>query len=259
VSLRLPEEESPGAGLQAVLLSLAREAQCDLEGVRESSEERIHNLRRGMKKYRSLLRLAGGVLKKGAHAAIQERVRILKEGLAGSRDGAVIFQTARDVLGEEAAERLGLSCRHAGGSTSAPEKMMAAATELVARTEALDLQKLDQKRLEKRWRRSLDKMRAAARTAEKSGNADDFHAWRKRTKDLWYQSEALAEFKKRIAKTCEPTERLSDALGSEHDLTLVLESVEQLLPEDREQLEARREQLRVESLEIAKPLLKSKK
>jgi len=248
MSLRLPAEQKPGAALRAVLLSLARQAKRDLDRLSDFPEARIHSLRTGMKKYRSLLRLARGGVKKRLRAALLERVRVLKDGLAGSRDDAVIFKTVQRVLGEETAHRLGLKCPHAESRTHAPKELLAAAIELDALTEALDLTLLDGKKLAANRARTIRKGKEARRSAKKSGDAHDFHDWRKRIKDLWYQSEALSSRSKKSAAQVKSAKKLSDTLGLEHDLTLVLESVKHLLGEDRSKLTARRQELRASAL-----------
>ncbi|MGH8048520.1 MAG: CHAD domain-containing protein [Chthoniobacterales bacterium] len=244
MSLRLPAGKKPGAALRAVLLLLARQARRDLERLADAPEAHIHSLRTGMKKYRSLLRLARGDAKRKLRAALMERVRVLKDGMAGSRDDAVIFKTVRRVLGEEAAERLGLKCPHAEGKTRAPKALLLAAFELGVLTDSLDLDAMNTAKLTRRWEDTIRRRDKARRSAKSSGDAHDFHMWRKRVKDLWYQSDALSSRLKKTAAAVKPAKKLSDELGLEHDLTLVLESVKNLTDADRAALDAKRGQLR---------------
>jgi CHAD domain-containing protein len=248
VSLRLSVKQKPGAALRSVLLSLARQAGRDIDEIAKAPEAHIHSLRTGMKKYRSLLRLARGNVEKSLRAAILERVRILKDGLAGSRDDAVIFKTVQRVLGEADAQRLGLKCPHAGKKTRAPKTLQVAAIELDVLTEAVDPGSMSERKLMERWKRTIARRDRAKRKAAKSGDAHDFHMWRKRVKDLWYQSEALASRSKKAAAEVKPAKRLSDDLGLEHDLTLVLESVMNLTDADRAALTAKRAELRTAAL-----------
>lgn len=244
MSLRLSAKMPPGAGLRTVLLALARQARRDVERVADGPEKRIHRLRTGMKKYRSLLRLARKDPGRRMRRALVERVRGLKDGLAGSRDEAVIYETVRRVLGPESVDRLGLQCPHEAAGTCAPEAMRLAAVELAALTESLDLADLDAEKLKRRWERSARRMRAAAQDAARTADAHDFHDWRKRVKDLWYQSAALAGLDRRIAAARRSAGRLSELLGAEHDLTLVLDTVRGLRPSERRALRAERERLR---------------
>lgn len=234
----------PGDGLRAVLLSLARQARRDVERIADGPEKRIHRLRTGMKKYRSLLRLvrngSGGRLRR----ALLERVRGLKDGLAGSRDETAIFETVRRVLGPESTERLGLHCPQVAAETCAPEAMRLAAVELTALTESLEMDGLDAETLKHRWERTAHRMRVAAKAAARTADAQDFHSWRMRAKDLWYQSAALGRLDTTIAAARRPAAKLSALLGAEHDLTLVLDAVRGLRPAERKVLRAERERLR---------------
>jgi CHAD domain-containing protein len=137
----------------------------------------------------------------------------------------------------------------------APEPLHLAVAELVALTEALDLSALDESDLKQAWHRTCRRARKAMKAAAKSGGAGDFHAWRKRAKELWYQSEALAKHDDTIAEACKPAEKLSDLLGDEHDLTITLEAVDGLSRGDRARLRAAREETRESALQHGKSLL----
>lgn len=251
MNLRLPAKLEPGAGLRAVLLSLARQAQRDVEKVADGPERRIHSLRTGMKKYRSLLRLTQGVLKKLVRKALCERIRTLKDGLAGSRDDLVIFEAVRRVLGREGVLRLGLKTPHGKCKAAAPEALVLAAHELVVLTETLDMEALDGESLKRHARRSLRKAQRAMKAAIHSEEAHGFHIWRKHVKNVWYQSSALGGLGKKIEALRSPAQKLSGVLGNEHDLTIVLGTVGNLTPADREALEDARKRLRTSALALA--------
>lgn len=201
-----------------------------------------------MKKFRSLLRLAHGVVGKPCRRALLERVSVLKDGMAGSRDDVVIFKTVRRVLGAGVVERLGLKCPHAGRTTRAPQALVAAAAELCVLTEALEFDGLKASGLRKSWKRTLRKCRDARRAAKRSGAPHDFHTWRKRVKDVWYQGEALAGRWADCAAAVRPAKKLADVLGFEHDLTLALESVPALSDGENSRLRKKREKLRSAAL-----------
>jgi hypothetical protein len=241
MSLRLPAKLPPGAGLRAVLLSLARQAKRDVEHLSEAPEAHIHSLRTGMKKFRSVLRLAGKSVEKQLREALLERVRILKDAMAGSRDDAVVFKMVQR-------ERLGLKCPHMGRETTAPDSLHGAAVELVVLSAALDLDRIDRKMLKRKWEQAIEKSRKAGRRAARSGDAHDFHMWRKRVKDLWYQGTALAGLIRKAKAARKSAQKLSDDLGLEHDLTVVLETVRGLARADRAALHAKRESLRAAAL-----------
>jgi CHAD domain-containing protein len=249
VNTRLPAERKAGEAVRAALRLLAVRAERDLRRIADAPEERIHDLRTAMKRFRSLLGLARDSLPKRVRRAMRERVRVLKDGLAGSRDDAVIVKTVGAVLDASAMERLGLRPRHAGSAAAVPESLFDAAAELKLLTETLDLDGMKAGELMDGWRRTVRACGKARRKARESGDAHDFHRWRKRVKDLWYQSEALARRSRKAANAVKPAKALSDCLGLEHDLTMVLESVKGLTSKDRAALAARRDELRAAALE----------
>jgi CHAD domain-containing protein len=249
VNARLPAERNAGEAVTAVLRALATRAARDLRRIADAPEERIHDLRVAMKQFRSLLGLARDSLPKRVRRAMRERVRVLKDGLAGSRDDAVIVKTVEAVLGGDAVTRLGLRPPHGSAAAAVPEALFDAAAELKLLTETLDLEGMKEGELLDGWRRTVRACGKARRKAKASGDAHDFHRWRKRVKDLWYQSEALARRSRKAAKAVKPAKALSDCLGLEHDLTLVLESMKGLTSKDRAALGARRDELRVAALE----------
>jgi len=255
MKLRLPPGKSAGEGLKHVLLRLARQARRDIEQLADAPAERIHNLRTGMKKYRALLHLATRAMKKPMRQAMRDRAAWVKDALAGARDEHVVHAAIQYVLGEEAVVRLGVHPPHVEPGSHAPEPLHLAIAELVALTEALDLAALDESDLERAWRRTRRRARKTMKAAAKSSSASDFHAWRKRAKELWYQSEALERRDDDIAEVCKPTENLSDLLGDEHDLTITLETVSGLTRGDRARLRAAREEARETALHCGKSLL----
>jgi CHAD domain-containing protein len=255
MKLRLPSEKPAGEGLKHVLLRLARQARRDIERLADDPAGRIHTLRTGMKKYRALLRLAARAMKKPMRQAMRDRAAWIKDALAGARDEHVVHAAVRRVLGEEAVARLGVHPPHMEPGSHAPEPLHLAIAELVALTEALDVSALDESDLERAWRRTRRRARKARKVAAKSAAAGDFHRWRKRAKEWWYQSEALERCDDGIAEACKPAEELSDLLGEEHDLTIALETVRGLTRGDRARLRAAREQARETALRCGKSLL----
>jgi CHAD domain-containing protein len=71
------------------------------------------------------------------------------------------------------------------------------------------------------------KARRARRRAAQHPTAENFHELRKRTKDVWYAGQLLSPVSpKRISKLRRRAHKLADVLGSEHDLTVLLERAE---------------------------------
>jgi CHAD domain-containing protein len=255
MKLRLPRGKAAGERLKSVLLRLARQAQGDIEELGQDPAGRIHDLRTGMKKYRALLRLAGCAMKKPMRGAMRDRAAWIKDAMAGARDEHVVHGAIHRVLGEDAVARLGVRPPRIESGSHAPEPLHLAAAELVALTEALDVSTLDESNFKKAWRRTRRRARKAMKAAAKTGAAGDFHAWRKRAKELWYQSEALECLDDDISCARKPAEELSDLLGDEHDLTITLETVRGLTRGDRARLRAARDRARESALHAGKSLL----
>ncbi len=244
MKLALEPDRPAGEALRRVLLRLARSARRDLERLPHDSGARIHRIRTTMKKYRSLLRLARPELGRKCWKAALQHVRLLKDGLAGSRDQAVIYQTVRRLLGEAVTQRFEVVEPAAPVEAVAPEELLTAAKELAAFTERLRLKKLSGKKLRKRWWKTWRKACRARDVAEATGGAEAFHAWRKRIKDLWYQGAALQALDADIGKTLHAAKQLSDALGGEHDITMAIGSMQRLGGEERGKLANNRDRLR---------------
>lgn len=254
MKLCLPSKLPPAEGLRAVLLSLARKARTDILHIAEDPEDRIHELRTGMKKYRAQLRLACDVLPKRQRKAILAQVRAIKDALAASRDDLVIFKTVQKGLGDEAVRKLGLKHPHEGEPEVFSDSLQVAGRELVKITSALDLDELSSNDLCRRWKRNVRHAREAMKTAAKSDDATDFHEWRKAMKDLWYQSDCLQKLARKIDVFRGLAEHLSDVLGAEHDHTIVLGSVKDLEDHERAHLENERHRLRKEAIKLGEKL-----
>jgi len=71
-------------------------------------------------------------------------------------------------------------------------------------------------------KRIYGEARAAYERAEIGGEAELFHDWRKRVKDLWHQSEVLEGTWPVVMKEmAEQFHALADILGDEHDLSVL--------------------------------------
>ena len=64
------------------------------------------------------------------------------------------------------------------------------------------------------------------RRAESAPSEENFHQWRKRAKDLWYDLRILhGAWPEILGATAEEAHRLSDLLGDHHDLAVLREDL----------------------------------
>jgi Uncharacterized conserved protein len=247
VSLCIPAGDPPGAGLHRVLNDLAVQALRDAEGLDGDFKVRTHAIRTGMKKFRALLRLAKPVIGASRREKLGRSIAEMKHALSAARDQVVVAAIAGEVLGKDA-----------GNPDPAPEVhrdvLVKIATTLEQYTRDLDLHELEASALRTQWKRTRRRVRKSGKRARKSGAAEDFHRWRKRVKDLWYQSEALGALRDEAAAMVEPAKALSGILGREHDLTLAMDALDDLSKSDRRKLAKRREKCRRKALAIGRKL-----
>jgi CHAD domain-containing protein len=102
--------------------------------------------------------------------------------------------------------------------------------------------------------------RKALRQARKTGSREDFHEWRKRVKDLWYQIRLLEKVWGEVMKAYERSlKELEDALGEDLNLAILAERAQSMATDNGNRLkmgpvtkviEASRKELRERALEI---------
>jgi CYTH domain-containing protein/CHAD domain-containing protein len=220
-------------GLDDAIDRLGRAGDGDLE-------EDVHEARKRGKELRGLLRLvrpALGPLHPAANAEVRDAARELSslrdahallgtvEGLAASLDGA-----GGDDL-EAVAGQLRVLATAAGHGVGADDARVAVALARLSTARAM----LDT------WRGSVEPESMAggvARTAARGRSAwkavrkratdERVHEWRKRVKYLWYQARLLEPADPDgIGPLVRQLDDLSDLLGDEHDLTVLVEHLEQ--------------------------------
>jgi CHAD domain-containing protein len=64
--------------------------------------------------------------------------------------------------------------------------------------------------------------------AAEGGDEADFHGWRKRAKDLWYELRLLGDaWPRPLGATSDEVHQLSELLGDHHDLAVLREDLRQ--------------------------------
>ena len=233
MGFRLRKNQSAGAGVRRVARELIDEAVERIDGKKGSSEENVHEVRKTLKKLRSVLRLVRDELGEDVYDRENNAARDLGRKLSAARDASVRV-SALEKLREKSPEdfpergvapivRRLVSRRRAAMRRARRSVLPAIGRELKdarrrVRTWALSKEGFDC--LEPGLRRIYRQGKKGESVAYASSADDDFHEWRKRAKDLRYHVELLEpvwpEAMKDVAKTLHD---LTDLLGDDHDLS----------------------------------------
>jgi CHAD domain-containing protein len=232
---RLRPEEPVPAGVRRVARAQLAQARGGLDRApKRKLSEAVHETRKRLKRTRAVLRLSRGALDQEVYERENIAFRDTGRRLAGVRDAAVLIETL-DGLKKSAAIELPdaviqpVRARLKDEREQAllrlrenPETIDAAVRELEdarARAGAWPLRANGFDVLDSGLRRTYRRGRKAMRRAEAKPNAENFHEWRKRVKDLWHSLQLLRSAKpKKMSKLVKRAHRLSDLLGDDHDL-----------------------------------------
>jgi CHAD domain-containing protein len=209
--------------------------------------EAVHSARKAIKKERSLLRLARGSMKPGQRRRENAALRHAARGLSTARDAEAMLETlgalSKRYVGqlpeatfvqirERLKDRRDAERSQLIGSAVAGE----AADELHAvraRQPGWRLERGGWEAVEPGLWRSYRDGRHGFSQARSHPATADWHGWRKRVKDLWYQQRLLAPAGGPVIDgQAKDAHALADLLGDEHDLG-VLEAMlksEQMTP-----------------------------
>jgi CHAD domain-containing protein len=204
------------------------------EHITEDPVEAVHAARKAVKKERSLLRLARGSMPAKQRRRENGTLREASGRLAAARDSEAMIdmldQLSERYVGQlpkanfkrirEGLERVRDEERtKLIGSTRSAQAAVSDLGEVRARVEEWTLRKDGWKVIEEGLRRSYADGRRASRRARSHRSMEEWHAWRKRVKDLWYQHRLLAGVAgPTVAGQAKDAHHLADLLGDDHDL-----------------------------------------
>jgi CHAD domain-containing protein len=241
-SYQLARDEGLAAGLTRVAAGRAEKA---LERLRESSAgeansaDAVHGARKDMKKLRTVLRLLRDELGAKRYKRENARFRDAARALSETRDAEVKLATLdalaehADALPEEAVEswrKVLDRDREAATNAARDEPAIAEAISLIeAGLEAIrgwDVEGDSWNLIDAAVTRTYRRGRRAMKAAEKRRGEGDFHEWRKRAKDLWYELRLLSgAWSGPLEATAEEAHNLTEQLGGHHDLALLREDL----------------------------------
>jgi CHAD domain-containing protein len=226
---RVKKSEPAGRAVRRLSRERLGEArECLRHGERPSA---IHGARKEIKKLRALLQLVRGAISQPTYRKARKPLRGAAGELAAPRDarvmlkafasltgsGAKKYPTVRAALIKQAARRA-RSFRN-GGAASRAEKLLRRAGH---RMDEIKLQSSGWTAfapgLESCYRRGA----GAFKLAQREPQPENFHAWRRHVKLLWYGLCILRPaWTAATRRRLDALERLGEILGGEHDLLLL--------------------------------------
>jgi CHAD domain-containing protein len=194
----------------------------------------VHEVRKHLKKLRAAMRLAIGVVGKNCHAKEDRCVRKVGRLISDLRDAQVRLQTFIK-LRDKAAKKSGKQCFPRTEELLLLERESFSAAFAGWRKEAIPQLENVRARLmawpldDLNWKKICNAVckiyrrghRALGKTID-DPEAENFHAWRKRVKDVWYQLRILQPLNRTVLEEmAQNAEVLGELLGSEHDLNFL--------------------------------------
>jgi CHAD domain-containing protein len=202
----------------------------------------VHCTRKEIKKVRAVMRLVRAKVTKRAYRRQNRLLKKAARQLAGPRDAWVKIETLRNLthhfksrLTPGALRRVRPELRNAFEQEMKrfAKENRARDARRVLRGAAKELQRLDVsgkgwKALGPGIRTAYRQGRCAYQTARKDPSPENFHQWRKRAKELWYQVSLLRPiWPEQMEAMIRELERLGDYLGDDHDLVILRQSLEE--------------------------------
>ena len=209
-----PSRTVAGVWLKGLLLQLCTQALRDAVRIPRWPETAVHALRKRMKKLQSLVRLVPPGPEPAQLQSLRAVLRQLKGVVAAQRDHDVLVALDQD-LGVQPRGRL----RVRRAIAAAPAARLGLARAMIRQVQALDLEALTWDEVARRYRKTCRRARQAWANAQRQPSVDELHDWRKRVKDLHYQSLALHPWLRR-RKPIRRTHHLGALLGHRLDLDL---------------------------------------
>src|SRR6266581_9688734 len=239
MGFRLKLREPLPDGLKRVF---REQIQSALELCRHPAKQRgvtVHEVRKHLKKLRAAMRLAVDEVGKNRHTREDRCVREIGRLVSDLRDAQVRLQTLIQLRDETAKgsgenhfprieellslERESFSAAFTGWQEQAIPKLERVGERLSKWPLAGITWKQICGTVGKTYKRG---QRGLAKTIKKP-QPENFHAWRKRVKDLWYQLRILQPLNRVVLeKIAADAEVLGEMLGREHDFDFLLERLE---------------------------------
>lgn len=195
------------------------------------SDTAVHSLRKSLKRARALLRLLRAAIGDEAYRRENDALRDAARGFSQVRDSKVLLDTVEALIAHHrhddelhrALRRDRVAARHelesSGSRIAATRQTLQSAYRRADRWHTDDGGWLA---LGTGLRHVYSRGREALRHARADGAPESFHEWRKQTKYLWHQLQALETLRPgTIGDLDDRAHTLSDLLGDDHNLTVL--------------------------------------
>jgi CHAD domain-containing protein len=261
---RLQDGEPLPKGVARMARGRIDDAVDELAGTTDSTQEAaVHEARKNIKKLRALVRLSRDELGSEVYRRENETFREAGRQLSGVRDADVMLATLAD-LEERYPDELGpgntgpagdlrqaLEAHRIRTSGGARAQLSEEAVRMLKRVRrrvgSWPLERDGFEAVEDGLRRSYRQSRRDYQAALREPSGEHLHEWRKRVKDLWYHLDILRDTWKPVMKAlAKEAHELSDRLGDDHDLAVLLAWAEEHESSAAQALRAPVEQRRAE-------------
>ncbi|OLE15710.1 MAG: hypothetical protein AUI36_37885 [Cyanobacteria bacterium 13_1_40CM_2_61_4] len=202
--------------------------------------EGIHRVRMEIKKLRSLLRLVRKHISRDAYDQGTSSLRKAARHLAATRDAHVTLKALNELLAhfkgqlsahaiENVKRALQQRCRKelaCYDQQSSPTAVARILRETCAFFKELRIRAHGWQALSPGVNWSYSRGRCCCATVLEKPTAENFHEWRKRVKDLWYQVRLLRPiWREQMCAMARELKTLSELIGDDHDLVLLRQAV----------------------------------
>jgi CHAD domain-containing protein len=215
-----------------------------IECLKNSQEtEAIHRARKDIKKVRAILRLVRPQIDKKEFRTLTNLLRETAKSLGQVRDAHVNVKTLNTLKRPLKGTLRPHAFRHF--SAELTERLDNEMNRFAKRNIAKNLEcemrcvsiQLNQLQIQRKGWKALGPGiktayadgQCARELARKTGFAEDFHKWRKRTKELWYQVTLLRRiWPEQLDAILRDLEILEENLGNDHDLVMLQDAIRQI-------------------------------
>jgi CHAD domain-containing protein len=230
--------EDLGEAVGRILSEQLRQAIEILSRPGNSLEEAVHEARRCLKRSRSLLRLVRFAIPR-SYKHEDRRLRNVGRSLSELRDSHALIETLQHLNERQnggdrhpsvsaAFEGVGRYLARRGDEIATTMKnggmdqLLKALNKSRKALEELNFAEVDGKGVSKSLFRSVKRGMEAFAEAERHGEAEKFHDWRKRAKDLRYQLSLLSELRPDLQSYAHAAKKLEQLLGDDHNLAVLM-------------------------------------